>query len=180
MSPQPTKVCARCKERKPWSEYHAKTKWPDGTMRTPQGYCKACRRVAVSEWRAANPERNREHERRAWQALRSDPERLATRREYNRQQMRRARGYKTERTQHRSPVGQSPTLDAAPFAAWLRTLGDTPGEIATVTGLNQRKVFGLLRGEMTRIRLDTVDAACCRAGAHIDDLYPYDESATAA
>lgn len=40
-----TKVCADCGKRKSLSEFHAKTRYEDGTPRTWQSYCKECQRI---------------------------------------------------------------------------------------------------------------------------------------
>ena len=57
------KVCRKCKEEKPLTEFYAAKSAADGR----QTYCKACSRVKSMEWRAANIERARGREA-AWRA----------------------------------------------------------------------------------------------------------------
>ena len=57
------KVCRKCKEEKPLTEFYAAKSAADGK----QIYCKACSRVKANEWRAANIERSRARDA-AWRA----------------------------------------------------------------------------------------------------------------
>ena len=57
------KVCKKCQEEKPLTEFYAAKSAADGR----QTYCKACSRVKSMEWRAANIERARGREA-AWRA----------------------------------------------------------------------------------------------------------------
>lgn len=38
------KVCAHCKNRRPWAMFPRRTLWPDGSVRTPESYCYTCLR----------------------------------------------------------------------------------------------------------------------------------------
>lgn len=51
-----TKLCSRCKLEKPTTEFFADKASKDGLY----GYCKACNREKVQEWRENNPERHKE------------------------------------------------------------------------------------------------------------------------
>jgi len=77
--------CTRCHQQLPWTAFWARTKWPDGTMRLPQSHCRNFVKARRRELRAANPERVRERDRRAWRRMMSDPEQAARRRETQRQ-----------------------------------------------------------------------------------------------
>ena len=61
------KVCRKCKEEKPLTEFYAAKSAADGR----QTYCKACTRVKSMEWRAANIERARGREA-AWRAANTE------------------------------------------------------------------------------------------------------------
>lgn len=79
----PKKQCSRCRELKSLLFDFGK----DGA----QGYCVDCRPVVMAEWRARNPERARKLYREAERRRRANPERLAVRREQQREAKRRAR-----------------------------------------------------------------------------------------
>lgn len=64
------KVCRKCKEEKPLSEFYASQKAADGKYT----YCKVCTRAVGKEWRAANIERARVREA-AWRA--ANPEKVS-------------------------------------------------------------------------------------------------------
>lgn len=72
---EPVKVCSRCKAKKPWSAYYAKTRWPDGTMRQPQSRCRECMATVSRE----HPEWRRKHDRKRYKRTREDPEAWAQR-----------------------------------------------------------------------------------------------------
>ena len=61
------KVCKKCQEEKPLTEFYAAKSAVDGR----QTYCKACSRVKSMEWRAANIERARGREA-AWRAANTE------------------------------------------------------------------------------------------------------------
>ena len=61
------KVCRKCKEEKPLTEFYAAKSAADGR----QTYCKACTRTLSMEWRAANIERARGREA-AWRAANTE------------------------------------------------------------------------------------------------------------
>lgn len=80
-------ICSRCRQRLPWSAFWAKAKWPDGTMRRPQSHCKECVKARLRERRAQDPEWAREVNRRDWERIKADPEKLARRRELTRENL---------------------------------------------------------------------------------------------
>lgn len=75
------KRCTKCGEDKTWLDFHARVKWPDGTMRRPNSWCKECVNAYWRERRADDPEWARELNRRNWQRVKNDPELLAKARE---------------------------------------------------------------------------------------------------
>lgn len=91
------KICTRCGERKPWSQYYAAARWPDGTMRRPGSRCKECDLARLRQRDKENPEakrtRQREWARKQWQ----DPEARAILRDQRRQAFRRANNVTPDR-----------------------------------------------------------------------------------
>jgi hypothetical protein len=55
------KKCSRCDTEKPTSEYHKDRGNKDGLY----SYCKPCARAKTAAWKAADPERSRESQRRS-------------------------------------------------------------------------------------------------------------------
>jgi hypothetical protein len=80
-----SKPCGRCNEPKTWSEYWAQTKWPDGTMRRPQAWCKECVKEQRKERRRMDPEWARAVNKADWARIKADPEKLDKRRELTRE-----------------------------------------------------------------------------------------------
>lgn len=73
------KVCSKCREALPASEFHKNAAHPTGL----QAYCKSCSAAALKRNREKNPERVREHGRNNMRKRRElDPERVA---EYQRE-----------------------------------------------------------------------------------------------
>lgn len=178
---EPTKVCARCKERKPWSQFNAKAKWPDGTMRQPHSQCRACRREHSQQWhrrkRLADPEWAQARRQRAYRSLRADPERWAATLARSRQWSREHYGYRVIKSRYDRPThhrGGGAGLDPRPFAAWLATLGRSAEAISHVVGLEAAQVRKYLNGERQTVTLDVVDRALLNANTltTLDDLYP--------
>ena len=177
----PMKVCANpdchmAGERQPWTNFYAKTKWPDGTMRQPHSRCKACQRVYVARWhrekRLRDPEWARKRTRRLHQSVKSDPERWATELERRRQWKRRKYGYR--RDLRRRTTGATTLLAAEPFAAWLNSL-----DLDTVRNLPaSAEVLRRIRnGRQDSVSIDTVDRCCLHMDVRIDDLYPMEDAA---
>jgi hypothetical protein len=80
-----TKLCAECRQSLPWVEFWAAAKWPDGSMRRPQSYCKDCVKARRRARRETDPEGARAVDRRDRERLRADPEQAARRRETQRE-----------------------------------------------------------------------------------------------
>lgn len=78
-------ICSCCREKKTWESFWAKAKWPDGTMRTPQSWCKNCVKTRRKQRRKDDPEWARQQYQREWQQIKADPVKLAKRRELTRE-----------------------------------------------------------------------------------------------
>lgn len=173
------KTCTRCGQDKTWSAYYAGKKWDDGTMRLPQSRCKDCMAQIMRERRPRNSaerEWHRAWQRRAYRRWRQDPEWVGLRREQDRMATRRRKGIPPERWRVTGLAAKSPTVDAAPFAAWLSSslaakgmsYADAAGVIGTGTELLRKHGTGLTE----RVSLDLVDRALIAlAGPRLDDLY---------
>lgn len=83
------KRCARCRLIKSRERFPLERK--RGRRPARGSWCLVCKRQAVREWKAANPDRAREHDRRAYQRYMSKPEKREMVRERNREYMRRRR-----------------------------------------------------------------------------------------
>ena len=175
------KVCNRCGEAKPWSQYGAQTRWPDGTMRRPRWACRPCESAYTAErqrrQRRENPEPLREYARRYWHTVvKLDPERRGERRAYNREYRRRRDGIPAERHRTLRTVDAPVTLanlPVAPFREWLARQPD-PYSLGV-----ERVLYRALSGEGSFVELATVDRALLAAGdgTTLDDLYPLERVA---
>jgi DNA-binding transcriptional ArsR family regulator len=132
----PTRQCTGpCGQRKPWTEFHAAARWPDGTMRRPQSRCKACaaeaRKQALRRTRRDDPEAARARDRREWKAIQASPDRARKRR---RLQQENSSAFRERQRQ--------PRIDAV-----LNELGNgrTAGELVELTGLPLRSVVEALK-----------------------------------
>lgn len=171
------RACLICGEIKPWGAFYAALKWPDGTMRSPQSYCKMCRTKLSNEWQRKNREWRREWERRRYARLRNDPEWMGMRRDINRESQRR-RFNRTPRPSVQ-PVRAVGELDPVPFAAWLREASKRydggVSELALLADVNVRTLRAVLYGERARVSLDVVDRVLIADGSiTLNDLYPFD------
>ena len=171
-----TKRCRRCGRDKPWREFYAAKKWPDGTMRAPHSRCKKCSNAIRHQQRRNSPTqwaRWLELNRTLKAEARKDPEWAATLREYQRTYYRTRNGVTPDRyrVDMSGPAGGR-ELDTAPFAAWLRTLGRTAGQIGLACGLNERQVRAYLDGERPTVYEDVVDRALLDFPLRLEDLYP--------
>lgn len=159
----PAKTCPRCGERKPRREFYALRK---GAGVYARSLCKPCDKASVAVWRAANPARVAAIQAATHARRKLDPERAAIRRDQGAQSARRRRGNLPRLTPLPSPAGG--LVDAAPFAAWLRTLEGSSVDVAWVVDMQPRQVRGYLSGERTQVLLDTVDRACLAAGVRLE------------
>lgn len=141
------KVCNRCGVKKGWSEFYAKVKWPDGTMRRPQSRCKACFHELTVEWEQANRDKKRAAARRYREKMKGDPERLAARRARQRDWQVRKRG----RGSVVPDGGASGYVDAGPLLALVREHDVTYADLAARMGLKSAEQLSksLRRGTVT-------------------------------
>lgn len=184
----PTRKCSgRCARILPLDTLHF---YRDA--RACQGFfsrCKDCHKEQTKAWAKANPEKRRASGRkskaRQYARMVADPERLATRREYernySREWWRRKHGVKNERGEHRKPVenrGSSwDAIDAGPFRDWLlsiRSEFEHTRAMATSIGVNDSTLSKVMAGTKTTVAFSTVDRALCGYGRPdlLEHLYP--------
>lgn len=131
-----TKRCTQCGVTKPWSEFYAGKKWPDGTPRYMQPGCKACRKLTNAAKCAAYTAK-----------LMRDPERLGIRRAQWRDYAREKLGITPDR--YRVGVGVEVALvDAAPIRDAIIRSRRSFNEIARQAGVDE----GTVRKAMARER----------------------------
>lgn len=80
--------CGACLAVKPWTEFWAAAKYPDGTMQRPQSHCKDCVKAARRRRRREDPEWARAQYKADWQRIKANPDQLAKRRELTRENSR--------------------------------------------------------------------------------------------
>lgn len=177
----PWKTCADCDERKSWSEFWPKTKWPDGSMRQPHAYCKDCWRERSRAWKARRrrerPDLVQASDRAVYARVKRDPRRLARRREINRDTQRRKKNIPPERwrilpvdaeRQDRLPIG--------PFREWLNCEIEARGSMALVgdlAGIAERTIYRWLN-EADNVEIDSADRVLCACDQPevLRELYP--------
>ena len=176
---EPTRVCRDCGERKPWSDFHPKAKWPDGTTRQPHCYCKPCHQVRTNEWErqkaAADPGWRKRRGRRGRDLLKADPERYAASLAYRREWARERYGYRRV-LRSVGVEGSRETLAPLPFADWLVSVmvrdGVSIKDVAGRFDVSDKTLREVLKGRR-RVGLDTVER-CLLADDTVSlrDLYP--------
>lgn len=152
----------------PWSEFHAATKWPDGTMRRPQSRCKDCAREAGKIRRAelAKTAKGRRERNARQREYRNglDPDRVSVIRAYSREWYREQNNVPPERWRRKdggADVATAPIRDAV-------TAADvTVSEIARRAELNRSTMVKALKRE----RIATARA---RAILEAIGLFPLD------
>lgn len=171
-----TKVCNRCKQRKPWAAFYPRYRLPDGSVGNVTSACKECHNAASIARRRADREKDREVSRRYRERLKQDPERYARirvkAREYKRVYKLRHGG----RPGLTLPKDHAKPLPAEPFREWLLALAHDQAEIARLTGLSHDTVRNILRRNAPVVRLDVVDRACLAVGVSIDSIYEPQEA----
>lgn len=176
----PPKFCPACGFNRPRSDFYG-VRHANGQIYA-LALCVKHNKQRVIAGQQAHPEHAAAVKQRSRERRRQDLEWVATNRVYQREHARKRRGITPDRfraSPSTTPIvsGSSPTYDAAPFIAWLLTLGETPADIAAVCGIARPQVYDYLRGRNTTVTLDVVDRACMRAGADLNDLYPLDNAA---
>lgn len=177
---EPTKVCAVCQERKPWSSFYIIH------TGSPRWACRACETSLAAkrlrDRRKHDPERFRSRQRERYYRNRQNPEWVAARREYNRVQAerrRRARGVpeRGQRGPSNLPV-KNPLefVDAAPFSSWLQGVMKRDGIGTTELAARLEMPDNLrqwINGTRKQVSVSVVDAALCAEGGSVfSDLYP--------
>lgn len=151
---EPTKVCSRCKQRKAYSDYYART-WErdEREVATVQSRCKPCDRDYRREWAAANPERMRK---------------------YWRDDYARAAQGKANRKRQRAEL-----LSAEQFKEWLEALlrrsedkPANPTALALKLAMSPRSLRRILSGAQHRVTLELVERAIREDGTTtLHELY---------
>lgn len=148
------KRCARCEVKKPWDDFYARTKWPDGTTRQPQSRCKECVKAVRAEQKRADKAKRpavwRRRNHRWYAAVRKDPERYAEHLARCRDYRRRRDAIPPERWRVGGPEGR---MDPTPVREAVAASGVTPAEIARRIGRAKSTVAKGLRQETIPVEL---------------------------
>lgn len=176
---EPTKVCSRCRERKPWSDFYRRTV-KGHTYCTPR--CKRCDR-AYHEQRRPHPEQRaakRARDRARYQRQKADIELAAIRRDQSRESARRRLGitpdrYRTSRYMREGTPRVAVAL--APFAEWLSGRVIDAGGVAPLArrlGIQEKRLRVILAREQSSVELATVDKAVTAWGEPeaLNQMYP--------
>lgn len=163
---EPTKICSRCWERHPWSNFYTAGR---GYLKS---YCKPCDHAKRREIRAADPEREARWAREYYARLMSDQKRHAQMREGQRFAFRRRCGV----VRIARPKKTVEHVDAQSFVSWLQGVMERDG-IGTTTLAKRLGMPDNLRqwinGTRGMVSVAVVDAALCAEGGSVfADLYP--------
>lgn len=183
---EPRKTCAGCAVTKPWSEFWAKAKWPDGSTRQPHARCKDCWREMSRERqrlrRLNDPEGVRALDRARYHRNKRDREWLARRREIVRRAKRKQKNIPPERWRV-TVVDDEPTilLPIGPFREWVSEQLETGVALFCERASVTDRIVWRWFNESERIELDSVDRVICALGEPqlLAELYPelYEEAA---
>lgn len=215
MTPQPgtadaalarRKTCTKCHAVKTWGEFNARTKWPDGRVRTVQSWCTECvaeydreaqRKRAANPtpeqveakknrqlaWRMRNLEAVREKDRRIRAArLAADPEGFREKQRQIAARYRQRMKIEAERAAREADM----EVPIGPFAEWLRHHAETNNlettDIGARAGVDESQVRRWMMEKQATIRMRTLDRALCNMGRPevLTLLYPYGEEQEAA
>lgn len=58
------KTCTKCLTDRPFTDYYVSRRDPDGSPRAYRPHCKACTKAQTRDWKARNPDKAREHQKR--------------------------------------------------------------------------------------------------------------------
>lgn len=190
--------CACCRLIRPVGHFNAKKRWPDGSVRFYQSYCKRCalkRNRELNGWKprrrmSAAQKTKRDIEKRLAyeERILADPVRFAEVQAKRRMDARlyrdRKRGgpprpYPLRKTklgvavtERYRPPSKAEMVSAEPLRDYLKRTfyGWNAGEISTAHGqLMHRRILAVLSGEQDRIELDAVDRFLT-LGLHRPDL----------
>ena len=125
-------------------------------------------------WQLAHPERKREIDRGVRERIKQDPERLAIKRDQQRESTRRRRGITPDRYRYRPP-GKPERLPAGPFQAWLEGRSDLGALARLVAPDRQPTMDRYLRnaqaGDFATVPADLVERVLAAAGADFSEVY---------
>lgn len=185
-----TKLCTGpCETVKPWSEFDARTRWPDGSVRTVTSRCSECRRKTTAERMARRRDADPEAERARLRALRAtinaDPKlrraaeesARASRTAYRRRKGAKPRNFASPPP---APVDSEPIVRVAmaPFREWLleqrAARGGNLALLADSLDVDPRMLRAWLYEGADTVKLDTVDRVLCKAGdpGQLGELWP--------
>lgn len=166
---EPTRICSKCKERKPWSAFYAKKRWEDGTVRQPQSWCKVCQ-----DSRPLNRESRKRANKRYWAQYKANDAQYGDHLERRRFRYHIAQG-RSEPMRRRSE--RCSRLPAAPFAAWITYVLERDDASIEATaarlGMADRLCRRIRDLEQQMVSLETVERALIADGTiGLEDLYP--------
>lgn len=193
------KRCSKCEATKPLEEFHIRRyKIKNGWREGPEARCKACKYVDYKRWKARKREEgvdlyalwlryNRKGKTKARKATR------ATQARERRAVKRREEG-RPIRPRPAQPYAEGKRLSAAPLVALLeaelprlaqeRNDCNKPGNfesngtgiLGEASGVDPRRIYGLLHGQQEQVALSVVDRLLCGLGMPhmLPILYPED------
>ena len=173
------KMCARCRTPKTLEEFPKAPRMTDGR----HSYCRACMNEYRREWLKANPDKRaqrRANARRRYREIKA--ERVTAARIGRRGRNGNTRTQRKNTIEPYLPVSCKDVVPAAPFAQYVGELfpGWTPGELAVLLAIPERRVRDLLEYGAEAVTLDLVDRALTIGLGRPDvlnALYPYEDSA---
>lgn len=173
----PTRRCAGpCGQTLPWHEFSPRAYWPDGSVRNVQPHCRKCAAEYRRKWRQENRHLELATERRYRARLLADPERAEQHRERARFNHRAWKDRQGITPRALRCADRSPSVDAAPFAAWLSMKVAEYGSVqavATACGMSESRVTKVKNGGVPRVELSSVDAALQAEGSTMLDELGY-------
>lgn len=176
------KRCPKCGKKKNWSEYDARTKWPDGAKKTVQSWCKKCNREYKKSPRGLKVSRDYYHINHVEQATAKRMKETAKRREqgvpekgpYSHMNGKPIIGSHKEGTE-RNGFGARPvdSVDSTAFSEWLshREL-ESVATAAEVDVERLRKFMWRNPAGFERVTLSFVDKIAVANGFRLQDIYP--------
>lgn len=180
------KRCSRCQVVKPWHEFYAQRKWPDGTMRVPQCRCKQCAREVRAEQkradRIANPEKWQARASRLWTQIKADHERHMSKVVYDRDRRRAALGITPDRfrgSRYQRGEGGHELVNAEPLRELLRNYAGEISTLAEASGVGERRLRDIRSGAQKGVTVENLERVLIALGMTLRDVMPdlYSEAA---
>jgi DNA-binding Xre family transcriptional regulator len=171
---EPTKVCVRCQERKPYSEFYPRQ--PRNGVTYHESRCKPCTIAHAFDWQRRNRDRKREYDRRRREKIKADPELAAVARAQKRESKRRTLGirpenYRVSRLMREADAGPATKVPSDAFSTFLRSLDMPAADLHARSGVDDAAISRLAKGRQPFVSIDTVDRVCLAVGARIEDIY---------